>query len=178
MPYGSLDSTRLSAASQKALDKAVTEWRGTRQISKPTTFLIITSYEVGSDQELALRQELVNRLLGDEEFASNVLLIRARNEEDLASKIARTKSLIPIQTLTLWAESRHAVSVGPIFRRKFGKALKIKKFKADFEFNHPWVSTSSPAVWSLRNLMLRSWFEVRKRSGRSLRKRLRFLFWS
>jgi hypothetical protein len=178
MPYGSLDATSLSSASQKALNKAVTEWQGTRQISKPTTFLIITSYEVESDQELALRQESVNRLLGDDEFAANVLVIRARNEEDLAGKIARTKSLTPIQTLILWAESRHAVSVGPIFRRKFGKALKIKKFKADFEFNHPWVSTSSPALWSLRNLMLRSWFEVRKRSGRSLRKRLRFLFWS
>jgi hypothetical protein len=121
---------------------------------------------------------MVARLLGAEEPGQNVIVMKARNEEDLASKIAHTKLLIPIQTLILIAESRHALSLGPIFRRKFGKALQIKKFKADFEFNHPWISTSSALVWSLRNVVVRSWFEIRKRTGRGLRKKLRFLFWS
>jgi aromatic ring-opening dioxygenase LigB subunit len=178
MPYGCLDAANLSVASKRAIEKALAEWQGTRQISKPSTFLVIASHEIESDAELALKQELVARLLGDEESAQNVIVIKARNEEDLASKIAHTKSLIPIQTLILIAESRHALSLGPIFRRKFGKAIKIKKFKADFEFNHPWISTSSALVWSLRNVVVRSWFEVRKRTGRGLRKKLRFLFWS
>jgi len=178
MPYGSLDSDTLSVASQKGLERAVTEWQGTRQISKPSTFLVITSYKYQSDEEQALRKALVASLLGDDEFKDNIIYIEARNEEDLATKVVRTKALIPIQTLLLFAESRHAVSVSPIFKRKFGKALKIKKFKADFEFNHPWISTSSPAVWSLRNVIVRSWFEIRKRSGRGVRKKLRYLFWS
>ena len=178
MPYGSLDSDTLSMASQKGLERAVTEWQGTRQISKPSTFLVIASYKYQSDQEQALRKALVARLLGDDEFKDNIIFIEARNEEDLATKVVRTKALIPIQTLLLFAESRHAVSVSPIFKRKFGGALKIKKFKADFEFNHPWISTSSPAVWSLRNVIVRSWFEIRKRSGRGVRKKLRYLFWS
>jgi hypothetical protein len=178
MPYGCVDSANLSAASRKAVEKATREWQETRQISKPTTFLVIASYQNDSDEELALRQQLVSHLFGNDEFRQNVVVINARNEEDLASRITHTKSLTPIQTLILFAESRHALSVGPIFNRKFGKALKIRKFKADFEFNHPWISTSSPIVWSLRNFIVRSWFEVRKRTGRKLRKTLRFLFWS
>ena len=115
MPYGSLDSDTLSMASQKGLERAVTEWQGTRQISKPSTFLVVTSYKYQSDQELALRKALLARLLGDDEFSNNIIFIEARNEEDLATKVVRTKALIPIQTLLLFAESRHAVSVSPIF---------------------------------------------------------------
>jgi hypothetical protein len=178
MPYGCVDTANLSAASKKALEKALAEWQGTRKISKPSTFLVIASHELDSDQELALKQEMVARLLGDDESANNLIVIKARNEEDLAGRIAHTKSLLPIQTLLVVAESRHALSLAPIFKRKFGKALKMKRFRADFEFNHPWISTSSSLVWSLRNFGVRSWFEVRKRTGRGLRKKLRFLFWS
>ncbi|HWP56804.1 MAG TPA: hypothetical protein VNL14_02835 [Candidatus Acidoferrales bacterium] len=178
MPYGCVEGGTLSAASKKALEKALSEWQGTRRISKPSTFLILASHDLEVDHELALKHEMLANLLGEEDFASNVVVIKARNEEELANRLARTKSLLPIQTLIVFAESRHALSLGPIFRRKFGKAVKIKKFKADFEFNHPWISTSSSAVWSLRNLTMRSWFEIRRRTGRGLRKKLRFLFWS
>jgi hypothetical protein len=178
MPYGCVDAANLSAASKKAFEKGLAEWQGTRQISRPSTFLIIASHDLDSDRELALKQEMVSRLLGDDESGNNLIVIKARNEEDLASRIVHTKSLIPIQTLLVVAESRHALSLAPILKRKFGKATKIKKIKADFEFNHPWISTSSSLVWSLRNFGVRSWFEVRKRTGRGLRKKLRFLFWS
>jgi hypothetical protein len=178
MPYGCLDSTTLSAASRDALLQALQYWQRSMQISKPKTFLILASYEDSSELELTLKEEIVAPSITEEEFSTNVITVRAKNEEELATKIARNKTLMPIQTLILFAESRHALSLRPVFKRKFGKALEIKKFKADFEFNHPWISTASSLVWVLRNLMLRAWFGIRKRTGRQLRKKLKFLFWS
>ena len=178
MPYGCLGSKNLSAASHKALEKALEQWQRSMQISKPRAFLVIAAYDDGSGPELELKRELVRRSLTEEEFATNVIALTAKNEEDLATKIARNKTLMPVQTLILFAESRHALSMRPIFKRKFGKALETKTFKVDFEFNHPWISTSSSLAWFFRNLTLRAWFEVKKRAGRRLRKKLKFLFWS
>jgi hypothetical protein len=178
MPYGCLDSATLSAPSRKALVEALQHWQRSMQISKPQTFLILASYEEDSELELKLKKDIVAPCIAEDEFSTNVITVRARNEEELATKVARNKTLMPIQTLILFAESRHALSLRPIFKRKFGKALEIKKFKADFEFNHPWISTSSSLVWFFRNLMLRAWFGIRKRTGRQLRKKLKFFFWS
>ena len=178
MPYGCVDSGTLSAASHKALEKALEQWQRSMQISKPKVFLVIATHDDGSGPELDLKRDIVRRSLTEDELSTNVIVLRAKNEEGLAIKIARHKTLMPVQTLILFAESRHALSLRPIFKRKFGKALEIKKFKADFEFNHPWISTSSSLAWFFRNLILRGWFEIRKRSGRQLRKKLKFLFWS
>ncbi|MFQ5902315.1 MAG: hypothetical protein ACE5JO_01360 [Candidatus Binatia bacterium] len=178
MPYGCLGPKKLSAASDKALEKALERWQSSMQISRPKTFLVIAGHEDDAGLEVELKKEVVFRSLAKDEFSTNVIAIRAKNEEDLANKIARNKTLWPIQTLILFAESRHALSVRPIFKRKFGKALEIKKFRADFEPNHPWISTASSSVWFLRNLVLRIWIETRKRVGRRLRKKLKFLFWS
>jgi hypothetical protein len=105
-----------------------------------------------------------------------VVEISARNEVGLAQKICRVRDLLPIETLTVFVESRNAVSVKAIFRRKFSKTLQIRKFKADFEFNHQWISTSTSLAWFSRNWLLRAWFELKKRLGRGIRKKIRFLF--
>lgn len=178
MPYGCLDTKNLSAASHKALEKALERWQRSMQISRPKTFLVLASHEESSGLELELKEELILRSLTQDEFRTNVIIITAKNEEDLAMKITRNKILSPVQTLILFAESRHALSIRPIFKRRFGRALEIKTFKADFEFNHPWISTASSFVWFFRNLILRMWVGIRKRTGRRLRKRLKSLFWS
>ncbi len=178
MPYGCLNSRTLCAASRKALDLSLDQWQRSMQIYKPKTFLVLASHEDGSGTELELKREIVARSLTESELSTNVVLIRAKNEEELAARIARNKTLMPIQTLMLFAESRHSLGLRPIFRRKFGNALEIKKFKADFEFNHPWISTSASLTWFFRNLTLGVWLGIRKRTGRRLRKKLKSLFWS
>jgi hypothetical protein len=81
-----------------------------------------------------------------------------------------------VETITVFVENRNVVSVKAIFRRKFGKTLQIRKFKADFEFNHQWITTSTSFAWRLRNWLLRFWFEVKRRMGRGLRKKIRYWF--
>ena len=177
MPYGSLDAQRLSQASLKALERAVEWLQKSMQISRHNTFLVLASFENGSEHELQLRKAYVSRALSDQEsFPGNIIEITAKKEEDLAHRIARTRELLPIDTITVFAESRHAISLRPIFRRKFGKAVEIKTFKADFEINHPWISTSSSPAWVLWNLFVRIWFEMRRRMGRGVRKKLRLWF--
>jgi hypothetical protein len=178
MPYGCLNSEGLSGASLKAMQKVIDRWQTSMQISKRETFLVLSSYGEGYDQELQLRKDLISQHLTPEEFSTQVIEIRAKDEEDLASKIARNKKLAPIQSLILFAEARHAIGIRPIFRRKFRKALEIKTFKAEFESNHPWISTSTSFAWLARNLILRLSFGIRERAGRRLRKTLRTLFWS
>lgn len=178
MPYGCLDSKTLPAASRKALSGALEQWQKTMQISRAKTFLVLSSHEQGASPELALQREVVAGSLTEDECSAQVITIQGKNEEEIAGKIARHKSLMPIQSLILFAESRHALALRPIFRRKFGKALEIRKFKADFEFNHPWISTSSAIAWFCRNLILGIWVGVRKRTGRNLRRKLKTLFWS
>jgi hypothetical protein len=178
MSYGCLDAQTLSAASLKSMERALEEWRRTMQVSKPNTVLVLATYEENGEVELGLRREMAARVLDAEELATRVVEVAAKNEEELAAKIAHNKTCCPIQTLMLFAESRHAISLRPIFKRKFGKALEIKKFKADFEFNHPWISTSTSLAWFFRNFNLGIWIGLKTRMGRRLRKILRYLFWS
>jgi hypothetical protein len=160
------------------MQKALEEWQRSMQVSRPQTVFVLATYEENSTAELALRKELASRVLGEEELVTRVVEITAKNEEELATKIARNKNCCPIQTLILFAESRHALSLRPIFKRKFGKALEIKKFRADFEFNHPWISTSTSLAWFFRNFHLGIWIGIKNRLNRRLRKLLRYLFWS
>lgn len=177
MPYGCLDPQTLSEASRIALERAVDRWQNSMQISRHQTFLVLASYDESSEQELQLMKAFALRALSDREsFQNNVVEISAKNEEDLALRITRAKELLPLDTLTVFAESRHAISLRPIFKRKFGRVLQVKTFKAEFEINHPWISTSSSPAWVFWNLLVRVWFELRKRMGRGLRKRLRFWF--
>lgn len=178
MLYGCLDSGGLSEASRKALERALDQWQKTMQLAKPTTYLVLASFERESGKELELTKEMVSRSLTVEECAGQVVPLRARNEEELALKLAHNKTLMPVQTLILFAESRHALSLRPIFKRKFAKAVEIKKFKADFEFDHPWISTSSSLVWFCRNVVSGAWQRMKRRMGRGLRKKLKSLFWS
>jgi hypothetical protein len=94
----------------------------------------------------------------------------------LAQKIARIRALLPVETITVFVESRNAVSVKAIFKRKFGKTLQLRKFKATFEFNHQWITTSTSLAWFSRNWFLRIWFELKRRMGRGLRKKIRYWF--
>ena len=176
MPYGCLDSQSLSEASQKALEKAIERWQNSSQTSKHKTFFVLGSYGEEGGLELQLRREFLLRSVAPDENSENVVEISARDEEDLAQKITRTKALLPIETLTVFAESRHALSLKPIFRRKFSRAVEVKTFKADFEFHHPWVSASSSFAWTTRNLSVAIWFRLKKNMGRGLRKKLRSLF--
>lgn len=176
MPYGCLDSHRLSQASLKALENALEWWKKSMQISKPGTFLVIAGYKETPELELQLRQEIIARWLSQEETSRHVISISAQNEEDLVQRVVRIRDLLPIESITVFAESRHALSIRPVFKRKFGKALKIKTFRADFETNHPWISTSSSITWFFWNVILGLWFGLKKRMGRGLRKKMRYLF--
>jgi hypothetical protein len=65
-------------------------------------------------------------------------------------------------------------------RNEDGLAQKIARTRAllpaDFEFDHQWITTSSSVAWFSRNWFLRVWFELKRRLGRGMRKRLRYWF--
>lgn len=150
-------------------------WQKSMHTSKHKTYLVVAGYD-SDPTELALRKQIIETALKDSEFSGNVITVSAANEIGLAQKISRVRELLPVETITVFAESRNAVSIKAIFKRKFRKSLQMRKFKADFEFNHQWITTSSPLAWSSRNWLLRIWFESKKRLGRGMRKRLRYWF--
>jgi len=175
MPYGSLGAQKLSQASHVCLEKALDWWQKSMQTSKHKTYLIVAGYDSDSN-ELALRKQIIDTALKNSEFTGNVITVSAANEISLAQKISRMRELLPVETMTVFAESRNAVSVKAIFKRKFRKTLQLRKFKADFEFNHQWITTSTPLAWLSRNWLLRAWFETKKRLRRGFRKTLRSWF--
>src|SRR5688572_25289287 len=176
MPYGCAGSRNLSQASRIGFEKAIDWWQKSMQTSKHKTYFIVAGYTDDGGEELAARREVINKETIDPELLNNLIEISARNEEALALKISRVRQLLPIETMTVFVEARNAVSVRAIFKRKFGKTLQIRKFKARFEFNHQWITTSSSFAWFSRNWFLRIWFEVKRRLGRGMRKRIRYWF--
>jgi hypothetical protein len=176
MPYGILDSERLSQASRICLERSLDWWQKSMQTSKHKTYLVLAGYSVDAGQEIKLRREFVEKQLPEPELLSNLIEVSANNEITLAQKISRIRALLPVETITIFVEDRNAVSVKAIFKRKFGKTLQIKKIKVKFEFNHQWITTSTSFAWSARNWLLRIWFEVKKRMGRGLRKKIRYWF--
>lgn len=178
MPYGCLNPQTLSQASRLGLEKAADWWQKSMQTSKHKTYFVLAGYDSDAGEEIELRKQILQqRLNGQEpELLNNIIEVSANNEVGLAQKISRVRDLLPIETITVFVESRNAVSVKSIFKRKFGKTLQIRKFKAEFEFDHQWISTSTSLAWFSRNWILRIWFESKKRLGRGLRKKIRFLF--
>jgi hypothetical protein len=176
LPYGVLDAQRLSQASGLCMDKALDWWQKSMQTSKHKTYLVLAGYDIDRGQEISLRKSIVEQTLQEPELLKNIVEISAKNEVALAQKIARVRALLPVETIMVFVETRNAVSVKAIFKRKFGKTLQIRKFKADFEFNHQWITTSTSFAWSLRNWFLRIWFELKRRMGRGLRKKIRYWF--
>jgi hypothetical protein len=176
MPYGVLDPQRLSQASRTSIERALDWWQKSMQTSKHKTYLVLAGYDIDQGQEIKLRRQLVESSLQESELLTNIIEVSAKNEVGLAQKIARVRALLPVETITVFVENRNVVSVKAIFRRKFGKTLQIRKFKADFEFNHQWITTSTSFAWRLRNWLLRFWFEVKRRMGRGLRKKIRYWF--
>jgi hypothetical protein len=159
-----------------SLDKAVDWWQKSMITSKHKTYFVLAGYDEDSGQEIELRRKIMTQLLEDSESLDRIVEMSAKNEIGLAQKLSHVRDLLPIETLTVFVESRNAVSVKAIFRRKFGKTLQIRKFKADFEFDHQWISTSTSLAWFSRNWLLRTWFELKKRLGRGIRKKIRFFF--
>jgi hypothetical protein len=143
MPYGCRDSQTLSQASRAGLEKALNWWQKSMQTSKHKTYFILAGYAEDGGLELKLRKEVVTRTLNDAEFLNHLVEINANNEAGLAQRISRMRDLLPIETITVFAETRHALSVKPIFKKTFGKALEVKKYRAEFEFDHRWISTST-----------------------------------
>ena len=176
MPYGILDQQRLSLASKASLEKALDWWQKSMQTSKHKTYLVLAGYDLDHGHEIKLRREIVERSLREPELLDNIVEISAKNEMGLAQKIARVRAILPVETITVFVETRNSVSVKAIFRRKFGKTLRIRKFKTSFEFNHQWITTSSSFAWFSRNWFLRIWFELKRRMGRGMRKRIRYWF--
>lgn len=176
MPYGVLDSQRLSQASRLCLERSIDWWQKSMHTSKHKTYLILAGYNMDRGQEIKLRREIAEKALQEAELLNNLIEVSASNEISLAQKITRVRALLPVETITVFCEERNAVSVKAIFKRKFGKALHIRKIKAAFEFNHQWITTSTSFAWSARNWFLRIWFELKKRMGRGLRKKIRYWF--
>jgi hypothetical protein len=176
MPYGSLGSEKLSQASRICVEKALDWWQKSMRTSKHKTYLVLAGYDGDGGREVGLRQEIVAATLQDSDLSGHVFEISAGNEVGLAQKISRVRDLLPVETITVFAESRNAVSVKAIFKRKFGKTLQMRKFKADFESDHQWITTSTSLAWRSRNWLLRLWFETKKRLGRGVRKKIRYWF--
>jgi hypothetical protein len=176
MPYGVLDPQKLSQASRSCVERSLDWWQKSMQTTKHKTYLVLAGYDSDQGQEIKLRRELVHRNVQDPELIGNIVEVSASNEVGLTQKISRIRTLLPVETITVFVESRNAISVKAIFKRKFGKTLQIRKFKADFEFNHQWITTSTSFAWSARNWFLRLWFELKKRMGRGLRKKIRYWF--
>jgi hypothetical protein len=176
MPYGVLDAERLSQASRICLERSLDWWQKSMQTSKHKTYFILAGYNIDAGQEIKLRREIVEKTLAEPELLKNLIEVSAGNEISLAQRISRVRSLLPIETITVFVEERNAVSVRAIFRRKFGKTLQVRKIKAQFEFNHQWITTSTSLAWSARNWFLRIWFEAKKRMGRGMRKKIRYWF--
>ncbi|MGZ8464782.1 MAG: hypothetical protein ACXWXT_04505 [Candidatus Binatia bacterium] len=176
MPYGVLDPQRLSQASRSCAERALDWWQKSMQTTKHKTYLVLAGYDVDHGQEIKLRRDLVDRKLQDPELIGNIVEVSANNEIGLTQKISRIRALLPVETITVFVEARNAISVKAIFKRKFGKTLQIRKFQANFEFNHQWITTSTSIAWSARNWSLRLWFELKKRMGRGLRKKIRYWF--
>ena len=147
------------------------------QTTKHKTYLVLAGYDsdarAGNQIAPGTRR---STQLQDPELIGNIVEVSASNEVGLTQKISRVRTLLPVETITVFVESRNAISVKAIFKRKFGKTLQIRKFKADFEFNHQWITTSTSFAWSARNWFLRLWFELKKRMGRGLRKKIRYWF--
>ena len=176
MPYGVLDPQKLSQASRSCAERALDWWQKSMQTTKHKTYLVLAGYDSDQGQEIKLRRELVHSSVQDPELIGNIVEVSASNEVGLTQKISRIRTLLPVETITVFVESRNAISVKAIFKRKFGKTLQIRKFKANFEFNHQWITTSTSIAWSARNWFLRLWFELKKRMGRGLRKKIRYWF--
>jgi hypothetical protein len=176
MPYGTLGSEKLSQASRTCVARALDWWQKSMQTSKHKTYLVLAGYDGDGGQEIKLRRELVQSTLQEPELASNIVEVSAANEAALAQKISRVRDLLPVESITVFTESRNAVSVKAIFKRKFRKSLQIRKFQADFESDHQWISTSTGFAWFSRNWLLRIWFETKKRLGRGIRKKIRYWF--
>jgi hypothetical protein len=176
MPYGILDAQRLPQASRLSLERALDWWQKSMQMSKHKTFLVLAGYDSDGGQEIKLRRAIIAKSNLEPELLHNIIEISARNEVSLAQKISRVRAILPVETITVFVESRNAVSVKTIFKRKFGKTLQLKKLKADFEFNHQWITTSTSFAWFSRNWALRIWFDLKKRMGRGLRKKIRYWF--
>ena len=176
MPYGVLDPQRLSQASRICLERALDWWQKSMHTSKHKTYFVLAGYDVDHGQEIKLRRGIIDGSLQEPELLSNIIELSAKNEVNLAQKIARVRTLLPVETITVFVESRNAVSVKAIFRRKFGKTLQIRRIKANFEFNHQWITTSTSFAWFSRNWLLRIWFELKRRMGRGLRKKIRYWF--
>ena len=176
MPYGVLDSQRLSQASRICLERALDWWQKSMHTTKHKTYFVLAGYDIDHGQETKLRRGIIDGSLQEPELLSNIIEVSAKNEINLAQKIARVRTLLPVETITVFVESRNAVSVKAIFRRKFGKTLQIRRIKADFEFNHQWITTSTSFAWFSRNWFLRIWFELKRRMGRGLRKKIRYWF--
>ena len=176
MPYGLLDSERLSKASRICLERSLDWWHKSMQTTKHKTYLVLAGYDLDRGQEIKLRREIAERTLQEPELLGNLIEVSANNEIGLAQKISRIRALLPVEIITLFVEERNAVSVKAIFKRKFGKALQLRKIKAKFEFNHPWITTSTSFAWFWRNWFLRIWFEIKRRLGRGMRKKIRYWF--
>ena len=176
MPYGCLNSQKLSRASRTGLEKALDWWQKSMRTSKHKTFFVLAGYDEDDGHEINLRKEVVTQTLPDAELLDHLIEVSAANEAGLAQKLARVREILPVETVTVFVETRNAVSVKAIFKRKFGKTLQIRMFKANFEFNHRWISTSTSFAWFFRNWLLCLWFEAKKRMGRRLRKKIRYLF--
>ena len=176
MPYGVLDSQRLSQASRICLERAMDWWQKSMHTTKHKTYFVLAGYDVDHGHEIKLRRGIIDGSLQEPELLNNIIEVSAKNEVNLAQKIARIRTLLPVETITVFVESRNAVSVKAIFRRKFGKTLQIRRIKADFEFNHQWITTSTSFAWFSRNWFLRIWFELKRRMGRGLRKKIRYWF--
>lgn len=176
MPYGILDPQRLSQASRASLDRALDWWQKSMQTSKHKTYFVLAGYDLDQGQEIKIRREIIESSVQEPDLLANIIEVSATNEVTLAQKIARVRAIVPVETITVFVETRNAVSVKAIFKRKFGKTLQIRKFNADFEFNHQWITTSSSFAWFSRNWFLRIWFEMKRRMGRGMRKKIRYWF--
>ncbi|MEO6164783.1 MAG: hypothetical protein ABIP88_11675, partial [Candidatus Binatia bacterium] len=111
MPYGVLDPQKLSQASRSCVERSLDWWQKSMQTTKHKTYLVLAGYDNDGGQEIKLRRELVDRKLQDPELIGNIVEVSANNEVGLAQKISRIRTLLPVETITVFVEARNAISV-------------------------------------------------------------------
>src|SRR5258706_4613463 len=107
MPYGILDSERLSQASRICLERSLDWWQKSMQTSKHKTYLVLAGYSVDAGQEIKLRREFLEKQLPEAVLLSNLIEVSANNEITLAQKISRIRALLAGETLNVLRHDRY-----------------------------------------------------------------------
>ena len=136
MPYG-CQNGRLSRLSEETMARALSFWEKSFQGARSELILALGAFRPDYEEEMVLKlNQEVGFLADNKKYALKILTLQpAEDEEDFATILLQALSdLRPLMTVIVICESLHAISLKPIFRKKFGRGLvEFRTLKAEFE---------------------------------------------